>query len=85
MQHGLIIAFQLLITEKPENMKALLLMFLLNIASVSFSKGEEEDRDELQQGFFEVDYMLQVLKESIWISLTGFNSEICIYIYRLKC
>jgi len=43
-------------------MKVLLLTLILNIASVRFCNGEEEeeDRDELQQGFFEVDYMLQV-------------------------
>ena len=42
-------------------MKVMLMMFILNIASLTFSNGEEEeDRDELQRGFFEVDYMLQV-------------------------
>ena len=43
-------------------MKVWLIMFILNIASLTFSNGEEEeeDRDELQRGFFEVDYMLQV-------------------------
>ena len=42
-------------------MQVLLLMSILSIASVTFSNGEEEeDRDELQEGFFEVDYMLQV-------------------------
>ena len=45
-------------------MQALLLMCILSIASVRLSKGEEEDRDELQQGFFEVDYMLQVPKRN---------------------
>ena len=60
-------AFQKLIADLIEKgkMQALLLMCALSIASVRLSKGEEEeDRDELQQGFFEVDYMLQVQKRN---------------------
>ena len=47
--------------EEEGTMNVLLMMFILNIASLTFSNGEEEeDRDELQRGFYEVDYMLQV-------------------------
>ena len=66
-----------LIADPLEKMKVLLLTLILNIASVRFCNGEEEeeDRDELQQGFFEVDYMLQVQESSIWQIFLFFGSQ----------
>ena len=51
-------------------MKVLLMMFILKITSVTFCTGEEEeDRDELQRGFYQVDYMLQVLIRNKQLSI----------------
>ena len=65
-----------------KKMKVFLLMLILTIASVRFSNGEEEeDRDELQQGFFEVDYMLQVLLKGVF----QVSQKVSLKIVSLKC
>ena len=46
---------------KEGTMGVLAMVFIFTMACPTCSNGKEEvDHDELQQGFFEVDYLLQV-------------------------